>query len=173
MPGQWAGPPIAVYAQVHCREPKTGQQKVELYCEDDLPCQSGYNLSMSLDNTIVTIDKKKLIQCSAWRLKMFISYVMLKYISMVFLSLCSPLLPCIPCIVYYIHRRMIYKEAKANCRSCFLGENGHPQSHMLLLSLCYNYKAGRSKLRGGVYVYYIFYNRSNGFLSNIVRHSSK
>ena len=23
------------------------------------------------------------------------------------------------------HRRRIYKEAKANCRPCFLGENGH------------------------------------------------
>ena len=25
----------------------------------------------------------------------------------------------------YRHRRRIYKEAKANCRPCFLGENGH------------------------------------------------
>ena len=28
-------PPFAVYAQVQCREPKTGQLKVQLYYEDD------------------------------------------------------------------------------------------------------------------------------------------
>ena len=42
MPGGRAGSPIAVYAQVQCREPKTGQPKVQLYCEDDSHCQSGY-----------------------------------------------------------------------------------------------------------------------------------
>ena len=26
------------------------------------------------------------------------------------------------------HRRSIYKEAKANCRCCFLGENGRPHA---------------------------------------------
>ena len=35
MLGRQAGSPIAVYAQVQCREPKTGQQKVHFYCEDD------------------------------------------------------------------------------------------------------------------------------------------
>ena len=42
MPGRMAGSPIAVYAQVQCREPKTGQQKVQLQCEDNYHCQSGY-----------------------------------------------------------------------------------------------------------------------------------
>ena len=37
---------VSVYAQVQCREPKTGQQKVQLYCEDNSHCQSGYSLSM-------------------------------------------------------------------------------------------------------------------------------
>ena len=31
---------------VQCQEPKTGQEKVQLYCEDDSYCQSGYSLSM-------------------------------------------------------------------------------------------------------------------------------
>ena len=35
MPGQWAGSPVAVYARVQCREPKTGQQKVQLPSEDE------------------------------------------------------------------------------------------------------------------------------------------
>ena len=26
------------------------------------------------------------------------------------------------------HKRRIYKEAKAKCRRCFLGENGHPNA---------------------------------------------
>ena len=44
--GWRAGSPIAVYVEVQYREPKTGQQKVQLYCEYDKHCQSGYNLSM-------------------------------------------------------------------------------------------------------------------------------
>ena len=43
---QRAGSPIAVYAQVQCQEPKTGQQKVQFYCEDDLLFWSSYYLSM-------------------------------------------------------------------------------------------------------------------------------
>ena len=35
MPGQRDGSPFAVYAQMQCREPKTGQEKVQFYCEDD------------------------------------------------------------------------------------------------------------------------------------------
>ena len=35
MPGRRAGSPIAVYARVQCQEPKTGQEKVQFYCEDD------------------------------------------------------------------------------------------------------------------------------------------
>ena len=34
MLGQRAGSTVSVYAQVQCPEPKTGQQKVQLYCED-------------------------------------------------------------------------------------------------------------------------------------------
>ena len=30
------------YQQVQCREPKTGQQKAQLYCKDDQLCLSGY-----------------------------------------------------------------------------------------------------------------------------------
>ena len=26
------------------------------------------------------------------------------------------------------HKERIYKEAKGNCRRCFLGENGHPHA---------------------------------------------
>ena len=29
---------------------------------------------------------------------------------------------------YCNHRRRIYKEAKADCRRCFLGDNGHPHA---------------------------------------------
>ena len=29
------------------------------------------------------------------------------------------------------HRRRIYKEAKANCRRCFLGGNGHPHAFLI------------------------------------------
>ena len=44
MLGRRAGSPFAVYVivQVQCREPKTGQEKVHFYCEDD----SSYYLSM-------------------------------------------------------------------------------------------------------------------------------
>ena len=40
MPGRRAGSPIAEYARVQCWEPKTGQQKVRFYCEDDSLCRS-------------------------------------------------------------------------------------------------------------------------------------
>ena len=45
MPGRQAGSPIAVYARVQCREPKTGQKKVQFYCEDDWLWPSCYYLS--------------------------------------------------------------------------------------------------------------------------------
>ena len=48
MPGRPAGSPIAVYAQVQCREPKTGKQKVQLYWEDNKHCQSGYIIYLCL-----------------------------------------------------------------------------------------------------------------------------
>ena len=35
MPCWRAGSPIAVYAREQCREPKTGQKKVQFYCKDD------------------------------------------------------------------------------------------------------------------------------------------
>ena len=38
--------PIAVYAQVQCREPKTVQEKVQFYCEDNSLFLSSYYLSM-------------------------------------------------------------------------------------------------------------------------------
>ena len=37
---------IAAYEQVQCREPKTGQKKVQFYCEDDSYFLSSYYLSM-------------------------------------------------------------------------------------------------------------------------------
>ena len=46
MLGRRAGSTVSVYAQVHCREPKTGQQKVQLHCEDEIHWRSGYSLSM-------------------------------------------------------------------------------------------------------------------------------
>ena len=46
MPGRRAGSPIAVYAGVQCQEPKTGQEKVQFYCEEDLLFLSSYYLSM-------------------------------------------------------------------------------------------------------------------------------
>ena len=48
MPGRQAGSPIAVYARVQCREPKTGQKKVQFCCEDDWLWPSCYYLSMIL-----------------------------------------------------------------------------------------------------------------------------
>ena len=46
MLGRQAGATVSVYARVQCREPKTGQQKVQFYCEDEIHCRSGYSLSM-------------------------------------------------------------------------------------------------------------------------------
>ena len=46
MPGCRAGSPFAVYAWVQCREPKTGQKKVQFYCKDDWLWPSCYYLSM-------------------------------------------------------------------------------------------------------------------------------
>ena len=46
MPVRRAGSPIAVYAGVQCREPKTGQEKVQFYCKDDSHFLSSYYLSM-------------------------------------------------------------------------------------------------------------------------------
>ena len=46
MPGWRAGSPVSVYVRVHCREPKTGQQMVQFYCEDDWLWPSCYCLSM-------------------------------------------------------------------------------------------------------------------------------
>ena len=46
MPGQRAGSPIADYAQVQCPKTKTGQEKVQFYCEDKLLFLSSYYLSM-------------------------------------------------------------------------------------------------------------------------------
>ena len=43
MPGWRAD---AVYARVQCQEPKTGLQKVQLYCEDDSLFLSSYYLFM-------------------------------------------------------------------------------------------------------------------------------
>ena len=38
MPGRWDG----LVLQVQCREPKTGQQKVQFYYKNDPLCPSGY-----------------------------------------------------------------------------------------------------------------------------------
>ena len=46
MLGRRAGSTVSIYAQVQCREPKTGQQKVQFYFEDEIHWQSGYSLSM-------------------------------------------------------------------------------------------------------------------------------
>ena len=46
MPGLLAGSPIAVYAEVQCPEPKTGQEKVQFNGEDNLLFLSFYYLSM-------------------------------------------------------------------------------------------------------------------------------
>ena len=46
MPGRRAVSPVSVYAWAHCREPKTGQQKVQFYCKDDFLWPSCYYLSM-------------------------------------------------------------------------------------------------------------------------------
>ena len=52
MLGRRAGSTVPVYAQVQCREHKTGQQKVPFYCEDKIHCRSGYSLSMPLPLTL-------------------------------------------------------------------------------------------------------------------------
>ena len=44
MPGRRAGSTFAVYARVQCREPKTGQEKAQFYCEDDSLFLSSYYL---------------------------------------------------------------------------------------------------------------------------------
>ena len=47
---------------VQCREPKTGQQKVQLYCKDEIHCRSGYSLSM----TVVKGQKKISFLTDRW-----------------------------------------------------------------------------------------------------------
>ena len=47
MPGRRARSPIAFYARVQCREPKTGLERVQFYCEDDILFLSSYYLSMT------------------------------------------------------------------------------------------------------------------------------
>ena len=42
----WVAYCSTVYARRQCREPKTGQEKVQLYCEDDTLFLSSYYLSM-------------------------------------------------------------------------------------------------------------------------------
>ena len=61
MPGQRAGSPVAVlyiYARVeyNAESKKTGQEKVQFYCEEDLLFLSSYYLSMGdRDNTLMII----------------------------------------------------------------------------------------------------------------------
>ena len=56
MSGWQAGSPIAVYVRVQCREPKTGQEKILFYCEDDSLFLSSHYLSMAY--SIATPDKR-------------------------------------------------------------------------------------------------------------------
>ena len=71
MPGRRAGSPIAVYSQVQCREPKTGQEKVQFYCEDDSLFLSSYYLSMLNSDANIRLNEEK----DEWYvLKMFCNY---------------------------------------------------------------------------------------------------
>ena len=54
---------VSVYAQVQCQEPKTGQQKVQFYCEDEIYCRSGYSLSMTLYNSYMCASVFAHINC--------------------------------------------------------------------------------------------------------------
>ena len=58
MLGQRARSTVSVYAQEHCREPKTGQQKVPFYCEDEIYCRSGYSLSMLDPHSAISLIKR-------------------------------------------------------------------------------------------------------------------
>ena len=49
MLGRRAGSTVSVYEQIQCREPKSGQQNVQFYCEDEIDCRSGYSLSMPIN----------------------------------------------------------------------------------------------------------------------------
>ena len=61
MPSRRAGSPIAVYARVQCREPKTGQEKVQFYCKDDSLFLSFYYLSMMYSYSTMCI-----VQCTIY-----------------------------------------------------------------------------------------------------------
>ena len=62
MPGRWAGSPVTVYAQEQCREPKTGQEKVQFYCEDDSLFLSSYYLSMVSRDKIHYFHQRELLE---------------------------------------------------------------------------------------------------------------
>ena len=50
-----------VFAQVQYREPKTGQQKFQFYCEDDLLFLSSYYLSMGTGQQQASFNKARII----------------------------------------------------------------------------------------------------------------
>ena len=60
MLGRRAG---SVYAQVQCRDPKTGQHKVQFYREDEIYSQSGYSLSMGWMQEREDLEKKERRKC--------------------------------------------------------------------------------------------------------------
>ena len=66
MPGRRAGSPIAVYAWVKCRKPKTGPQKAQFYCIDEIHCRSGYNLSMLSAHLILQRIGKEIMEINTW-----------------------------------------------------------------------------------------------------------
>ena len=71
------------------------------------------------------------------------------------------------------HRRRIYKEAKANYRHWFLGENGSPHASIKGSRRIDGRRAG-SKVWGDVtYCVLHIYYKTNGFPSNVLLHSSK
>ena len=48
MPGRWAGSGVGLVHTLSRREPKTGQQKVQLFYEDDPLCPSSYTYYLSM-----------------------------------------------------------------------------------------------------------------------------
>ena len=79
MLGLRVGSTVAEYAQVQYQEPKTGQQKVQFYCEDEIYCQSGYSLSMVsvIENRTATLSASLKISKSRSRSWMLVTIVSL------------------------------------------------------------------------------------------------
>ena len=77
---------------------------------------------------------------------------------------------------YFRHRRRIYTEAKANCRSFFLGENGRPHASITVQTVQQTkiIKGGQGQNCGGIFICILnILLQIDWFPLNVLQHSSK